>query len=74
MYLCLSGESVAGDGPLLEAITGPLSGRVIFGSGYPFADPEEGVAAWSGLGLPDATLRSVLYDNAADLMEPAPAA
>jgi predicted TIM-barrel fold metal-dependent hydrolase len=68
VYLCLSGESVAGDEGLKEAIAGPLAGRVMFGSGYPFADPGLGVAEFSRLGLPEPVLRGVLHDNALSLM------
>jgi predicted TIM-barrel fold metal-dependent hydrolase len=68
VYLCLSGAGVAGDEALRAAIGGPLARRVIFGSGYPFGDPESGVAEWAELGLPEPILRRVLHDNALDLM------
>lgn len=68
VYLCLGGQSPAAlDEEAITAISGPLADRVIFGSGFPFAEPDSWIEKWEKLGLPDLITRKVLHDNALSL-------
>jgi predicted TIM-barrel fold metal-dependent hydrolase len=69
VYLCLGGETlVEPDEELRNAVAGPLATKVLFGSGYPFGDPDSWMATWSGMELSDDATRRVLHDNAAELL------
>ena len=70
VFLCFGGDELIGPdaADLREAMTGPVEEKILFGSGYPFGDPDKWLAAWSGLGLSDDLLQKVLYDNAAGLL------
>jgi len=70
VHLCLSGVSPKSMSPdLLELIRGPLHDRVHFGSDYPFGNPDEWLAQWESLGLPEELNRAVLVDNITALLE-----
>ena len=70
VHVCLSGLSPKAMNPdLLELIRGVLSDRVHFGSDYPFGNPDEWLAEWESLGLPDDLNRAVLFDNITALLE-----
>jgi predicted TIM-barrel fold metal-dependent hydrolase len=72
VYLCVGGQSPARLGEeVIEAITGPLADRVIFGSGFPFAGPDEWIAKLERLDLPPDFAVRLMRDNAAQLLEPA---
>lgn len=65
VYLCLGGQSPGSLGEeAITAISGPLADRVIFGSGFPFAEPDTWIEKWQDLGLPETITRKVLHDNA----------
>jgi predicted TIM-barrel fold metal-dependent hydrolase len=69
VHLCLSGVSPKAMSPeLLDLIRGPLHDRVHFGSDYPFGNPDEWLAEWESLGLPDELNRAVLVDNITALL------
>jgi predicted TIM-barrel fold metal-dependent hydrolase len=69
VFLCLGGQSPAAlGGEVIDAINGPLSDRVIFGSGFPFAEPDDWIEKWGRLDLGEATTRKVLHDNALALI------
>jgi predicted TIM-barrel fold metal-dependent hydrolase len=70
VFLSLGGDELIGPdaADLREAVTGPLKEKILFGSGYPFGDPDKWRADWSALGLSDDVLQKVLYDNAAGLL------
>ncbi len=70
VHLCLSAVSPKAMSPdLLDTIRGPLRERVHFGSDYPFGNPDEWLAEWESLGLPDDLTRAVLVDNITALLE-----
>ena len=70
VYLCLGGQSPATLGEeAVMAINGPLADRVIFGSGFPFAEPNVWIEKWENLGLPELITRKVLHDNARALFD-----
>ena len=68
VFLCLGGQSPAGlSSDVLEALNGPLADRVVFGSGFPFADPDDWVKKWDDLGQPASLTQKILNTNAAGL-------
>ncbi len=68
VYVCLGGQSPDGlDPSVLDAIEGPLADRVLFGSGYPFAEPVDWIESFVKLGLSDSATSRVLNDNAESL-------
>lgn len=69
VYLELSGWAPATFPPiLLDAIRGPLRGRTLFGSEYPFFDVDRWLEEWAELELSEDVSRRVLRDNAAELL------
>lgn len=69
IHLCLSGISPKSMGSeVLEMIRGPLHDRVHFGSDYPFGNPDEWLAEWESLGMPDDVNRAVLVENIGRLL------
>lgn len=70
VYVCLGGQrpDALGVG-VLDAIDGLLSARVMFGSGFPFAEPLEWIEGFAKLGLSDEASERVLYANAAALFD-----
>ncbi|HEY5578980.1 MAG TPA: amidohydrolase family protein [Acidimicrobiia bacterium] len=70
VYLELSGWSPKYfDTALLDAITGPLQDRVLFGTDFPFLTPDKWLRDWEELGIPEEVSRKILHDNAARLLE-----
>ena len=53
---------------LLDAVTGELSHRALFGSDFPFITPQKWIGDWELLGVPAEVTRRVLHDNAAALL------
>lgn len=53
---------------LVEAISGPLRERTLFGSDFPFLTPDEWLEGFEKLALPDEVARRILHDNAAELL------
>jgi predicted TIM-barrel fold metal-dependent hydrolase len=53
---------------LVEAVTGELSHRSLFGSDFPFITPQKWIGDWERLGLPAEITRRVLHDNAVALL------
>jgi len=53
---------------LIEACTGVLAGRTLFGSDFPFMTPELWLREWDRLGIDAAVTRRVVHDNAAELL------
>ncbi len=69
VYLDLSGWSPKRfSGPLLDAIRGSLTDRVLFGTDFPFLTPDKWLADWETLGMPDDVTKRVLYENAAGVL------
>ena len=69
IWLELSGWSPRRFPPsLLEAATGELSHRTLFGSDFPFITPQKWLGDWETLGIADDVTRRILHDNAADLL------
>lgn len=69
IHLCLSGISPKSMGSdILDLVRGPLHDRVHFGSDYPFGNPDEWLAEWESLGMPDDISRAVLVDNVSRLL------
>ena len=69
VYLELSGWSPRLFSPaLVEAISGPLADRTLFGTDYPFITPERWLDDFAELGVDDDVTRLILYDNAAELL------
>ena len=56
------------DTDLLNAITGPLRDRTLFGTDFPFLTPEKWLGDWESLGLADEVSEAILHDNAARLL------
>lgn len=54
---------------LVEAATGPLAARSLFGSDFPFITPELWIREWDKLGVAETISRGILHDNAAALLE-----
>ncbi|MDX1691532.1 MAG: amidohydrolase family protein, partial [Acidimicrobiia bacterium] len=53
---------------LLDAVRGPLTDVVLFGSGHPFGDVDGWLSAWDGLGMTDEVTERVLAGNASRLL------
>ena len=53
---------------LLDAVTGELNDRALFGSDFPFITPEYWFKEWDKLGVDEAATRAILHDNAARLL------
>ena len=69
IYLCLSGIAPKSMGSeILDLIRGPLHDRVHFGSDYPFGNPDEWLAEWESLGMPEDVNQAVLVDNISRLL------
>jgi predicted TIM-barrel fold metal-dependent hydrolase len=47
--------------------------RILFGSDYPLDDPRKAVESLGKLGFSEGELRAILYENAAALLDSAPA-
>ncbi len=56
------------DERVLRLIRGPLAGRVLFGSDFPFGDVDRLQADWKLLDMPESLTRRFLHDNAAELL------
>ncbi len=68
VFLCLGGQSPATlSEPVLDAIRGPLVDRVVFGSGFPFREPEDWIERWAKVETDDDFTRRLLAGNAAEL-------
>ena len=52
----------------MEAVTGELSHRSLFGSDFPFITPQKWIGDWERLGLSAEVTRRVLHDNAEALL------
>lgn len=69
VYLELSGWSTERfSKSLLQAATGPLQDRALFGSDFPFVAPEDWLRDWESLELDPAVSRKILHDNAVALL------
>jgi predicted TIM-barrel fold metal-dependent hydrolase len=69
VWLDLSGQLPGSMPPVLvEAIRGPLRDRCLFGSRYPFGSPEDWLAEWAKLEMPDEVSRAVRHENAEVLL------
>ncbi len=69
IWLELSGWSPKYFPPeLLDASTGPLAARTLFGSDFPFITPELWLREWAKLDIDDTVTRGVLHDNATRLL------
>ena len=53
---------------LLDAVTGELSDRALFGSDFPFITPEYWLREWEKLDVADDVTAAILADNAARLL------
>ena len=74
VWLDLRGNSpIELDDRVLRLIRGPLAGRVLFGSDFPFGDIDRLRAEWGRLEMPESVTRRFLHDNAADLLGLTPA-
>jgi predicted TIM-barrel fold metal-dependent hydrolase len=68
VYLCLGGQSpLSLGGDVLEAVRGPLVGRALFGSGFPFAEPGPWIDDLVKLDLPEKVADGLLRANASAL-------
>lgn len=69
VWLDLRGNSpIELDERVRRLIQGPLAGRVLFGSDFPFGDVDRLRADWKLLEMPESVTRRFLYDNAAELL------
>jgi uncharacterized protein len=69
IWLELSGWSPKYFPPqLVEACTGTLAERTLFGSDFPFITPELWLREWDKLGVDPAVTQRILHDNAAELL------
>ena len=53
---------------LLDAVTGELGERALFGSDFPFITPQKWIGDWERLGVEAEVTRRILHDNAAALL------
>ena len=69
VWLDLRGSSpLEFDERVLRLVRGPLAGRVLFGSDFPFGDVDRLQADWKLLDMPESVTRRFLHDNAAELL------
>jgi predicted TIM-barrel fold metal-dependent hydrolase len=69
VWLDLRGSSPQGlDERVRDLMRGPLAGRVLFGSDYPFGDVDRLRAEWDLLDMPESVTRRFYHDNAAELL------
>jgi len=54
---------------LLDACTGRLAERSLFGSDFPFITPELWLRAWANLEIDESVTQRILHDNAAALLD-----
>lgn len=69
VWLELSGWSPRRFPPaLVEAVTGELLHRSLFGSDFPFITPQKWIGDWEQLDIAPEATRRILHDNAAELL------
>jgi hypothetical protein len=69
VWLDLRGNSpIELDATVRDLMRGPLAGRVLFGSDYPFGDMDRLRSDWTRLDMPESVTRRFLHDNAAELL------
>lgn len=56
------------DATVRSLIRGPLAGRVLFGSDYPFGDVDRLRSDWDLLNMPPSVTQRFMHDNAAELL------
>ena len=70
VYLELSGWSPKYlSRSLLDAVTGPLVDRTLFGTDFPFITPDKWLKDWATLAIPEDVTRKIVHDNAAELLQ-----
>ena len=57
---------------VIGELRGRLSGQFLWGSDFPFLDPQRCLTELTALGLPDAVMEAVLYENAASILRLTP--
>jgi predicted TIM-barrel fold metal-dependent hydrolase len=69
VYIDISGWSPRRIPPeVIRELQGRLSGQFLWGSDFPFFNPERCLAEFADLGLPDDVMDKVLHGNAARIL------